>query len=240
MEVSLLKTKSIKIENFRGRKNSKINLKNYKRSSQLTSTKRQFIYLYIAIIISLLVLVLLFCKFLNITQPHFVYALESISVPYTNVYLSYVGFIVPLFVSIISFYTYSVGYDKIQPKSLYLFILTISLIGLLLYFIPSLQDVTKGVGSHVNPIIFIPTLIFWVYLLLKNDEAALLLSYPSFFLMCAISDVDSLSIFHRVVFGGAFLYDGDFLFPLLFFVLSYWIWLLVQIKIIKRSSTMVP
>ena len=234
-----MKTKSIKIENFRGRKNSKIDLKNYKRSSQLMSTKRQFIYISIAIIISLLVLVLLFCMFLNIPQPYFVYVLGSIIVPYTNVYLSYVGFIVPLFVSITFYCIYSESPYKIKSNKKYIFILVITILGLFLYFIPSLQDVSKG-GSHVNVFIFIPTMIFLFLLLINNNYAGLLLSYPAFFLMGAVSDLDSLSIFHRVVFGGAFLYDGDFLFPLLFFVLYYWIWLLVQMKISKRSSTMVP
>ena len=181
--------------------------------------QRQYLNLFLAAIFLFLVIYLFFCVFKRIPQPSFVYILGTISVPYTGIQLSYIGFILPLFISIIFFFAYTISPNKIKSKKMYLFIPIMSIIGLLLYFMPSLQIVTRGVGSHVNYYIFIPTFIFLVLVLNKNKDAALLLSYPIFFLMGAISDLDSMSIFNRAVFGGAFLYDGDFLFPLAFFSL---------------------
>jgi hypothetical protein len=196
-------------------------------------TQRQFLLLFSAIILIVLVIALILSMRNGIPQPSFVYILGTISVPYTGIQLSYIGFILPLLFSIIFFFAYTISPNKIKSKKMYLFIPIIIIIGLLLYFMPSLQIITRGVGSHINYYIFIPTFIFWFLVLMKNKDAALLLSYPIFFLMGAISDLDSMSIFKRAVFGGAFLYDGDFLFPLAFFSLSYCFWLYYNLDLVR-------
>ena len=163
---------------------------------------------------------------LGIPQPPFVYNLGSVMVPYTGVHLTYIGFILPLGISILFFLIYAQTSHKLNLKIMLAFATVMLILAILLYFVPSLQYIEKGVGSHQSIIIFIVSLFWLIAIILKDRNAGLLLSYPIFFLAGVITDIDSLAIFKSLYFGGAFLYDGDFLFPLLFFDISFWLWII--------------
>ena len=169
-------------------------------------------------------------------QPSIVYHIGSLRVPYINIYLTYIGFILPLIISIIFLIIYIKKVAKVVFHLDMVFLLVMIFFGIISYFTPSLQFVEIGVGSHENPIVFISAIGFWGFLIIQNfqiksSDAFLWLSYPIFFLAGAISDFDSLAIFHGGSFGGGFLYDGDFLFPLIFLIPSTVIWCLNNRKV---------
>jgi hypothetical protein len=161
----------------------------------------------------------------GIPQPSIVYHIGSLRVPYTNVYLTYIGFILPLSISVVFLIIYLKEADRVGFIPCLILLLVMASLGVISYFVPSLQFIKTGIGSHASVIIFIIALLFLGYLIWTNKiEALLWLSYPLFFLVGVISDLDSLAVFKTVYFGGRFLYDGDFLYPLLFLALSTTIW----------------
>lgn len=188
--------------------------------------KHKSITLVSMIILTLLAAGLSICAHLKIPQPPFVYFLGSLYIPYTGVQLSYVGFILPLFISIYFCLYYSKNTKKFSSMTTLAFVSAMVTLAILSYLIPSLQHIDKGVGSHLNYLISAVCMFWFFFLLLykKDLTTLLLLSYPIFFLNGALSDSDSLVFFKSDLFGGANLYDGDFLIPLIFFVFSFWIW----------------
>ena len=82
-------------------------------------TQRQFLLLFSAIILIPLVIDLILSMRNGIPQPSFVYILGTISVPYTGIQLSYIGFILPLLISIIFFFAYTISPNKIKSKKMY-------------------------------------------------------------------------------------------------------------------------
>lgn len=172
--------------------------------------------------------VILFLR-LGFPQPSFVYTLGSVMVPYTVVHLTYIGFIIPLNVSILLFLIYTQATHRLNPKIMLTFGTVILILATLLFYVPSLQYIEKGVGSHPSIIILTVSLFWLIFIILKDRYEGLLLSYPIFFLAGVITDIDSLAIFKSVYFGGAFLYDGDFIFPLTFFVISFGLWIIRKV-----------
>jgi hypothetical protein len=195
----------------------------------------KLLYLCFLILIAIVSTLIVFI-FEGIPQPSIVYHIGSLRVPYTNIDLTYIGFVLPLSISVAFIILYIEYADKIDDFSGSGFLLVITFLAVLSYITPPLQFITRGVGAHLNIIIFILTAIFWIRLAYqKNMNEFIWLTYPLFFLVGAISDLDSLAFFNAVYFGGGFLYDGDFIIPLFFLTFSPFVWYVCNPK-----STSVP
>ena len=148
-------------------------------------------------------------------------------IPGTGIGLSLVGFLFPLFLSLLCTGIYL--WCKVKGLGFYnLYVPLLILATYVTYAVPSLSLLVFGgyslIGSRIMVLPLFATVSFLIALMAGGRlKSAALLSFPSVFLTTSLSDVIGTMEAHRLpiymqprlmVWGGAALYDGDFLLPL--------------------------
>lgn len=182
-------------------------------------------------------------------QPDFIKQFIFGPFPFTQIYFNFIGFFIPLVISIVSLLSFHYRDNKPEKRRawliwtvVYTYLFAIFLF--ISYFYFPFEFIRSHSGGGENSILFAITLVMLVfaYNASGDSRAPVLLSYPLFFFVGLSSDVIATNYFEpgRMVFGGAGIYDGDFLYPLLFgFVLFSWFGIMLSI-LEKRKAKKKP
>ena len=141
-------------------------------------------------------------------------------IPGSEIYLDIVGFLIPLGASMSFLYAFLLRRDKPKATDFSIYLFAISILGVIDYLLsPPWYRAAQTSGSHLDSAMYVVTIGFLLSIVIRGwVETATILSYPLFFLLGVLSDVDAIShLKGPLYFGGSGIFDGDFLFPLIFF-----------------------